>query len=222
MSWQIDRQVHRATRLLELDWLEHGFGTAHSHDWNRQDDLVSLSQIHSDICLVAEGGEGRIGRGDAILTNVPGLRIGVRTADCVPVLIADPVRRAVAAVHAGWRGTAQAIVEKAILAMRDRYGAEARDLWVAVGPSVGRCCYRVGAEVAAQFARWFPERRDLDGPVHLDLREANRRQAVAAGVPPERISVSGACTACSGEEFYSWRRQPEEPRRMVNSIRILK
>lgn len=220
MSWQVQQHVHRAERLLALGWLEHGFGTAFSTDWNVQDELTSLSQIHSDVCVYAAHGPGRIGRGDALMTDVAGLRIGVRTADCVPILLADPRHRAVAAIHAGWRGTAQAICPKTVRAMVERFGSSPDELIAAVGPSIGGCCYWVGGEVARQFKPWFPERHDLDEAARIDLREANRRQLTAAGLLVDHIDVSPCCTACSGGEFFSWRRDRREERRMVNSIRI--
>ncbi len=220
MSWQLEQHVFRAGNLLALEWLDHGFGTASSTDWNGQDDLTSLSQVHSDVCVYAAHGPGRVGRGDALVTDVAGLRIGVRTADCVPILLADPRHHAVAAIHAGWRGTVQAICLKTVHAMVERFGSSPDELIVAIGPSIGGCCYRVGGEVAREFMPWFPERGDLDGAALVDLRETNRRQLMLAGVPAPNIEISRSCTLCGGEQFYSWRKNRLEKRRMVNSIRI--
>ncbi len=202
--------------------MDHGFGTASSTDWNSQDDLTSLSQVHSDVCIYAARGPGRIGRGDAVMTDVAGLRIGVRTADCVPILLADPRHHAVAAIHAGWRGTVQAICLKTVQAMAERFGSFPGDLVAAIGPSIGGCCYQVGGEVAREFTPWFHERKDLDGAALVDLREANRRQLMLAGVPAPNIAISQSCTMCGAGEFFSWRRNRLEKRRMVNSIRIKK
>lgn len=213
--------VYQACPLLELDWLEHGFGSAHSVDWNSETDLVSLSQIHSDICVFASGGAGRIGRGDALVTVTPGLRIGVRTADCVPVLLVDPVRRAVAAVHAGWRGTAQAISAKVVARMREGVGSSPGSLVAAIGPGIGPCCYEVGPEVASQFGEWFPERHDLDRQTRIDLAEANRRQLLRSGLRPDSVCRLELCTCCSGGEFHSWRRNGARAGRMVAAARIL-
>jgi YfiH family protein len=213
--------VYRVLPWLELDWLEHGFGTRQSEGWNEQPELISLTQVHSDVSLYADGSlAGRIGEGDALLTDAPGALVGVRTADCVPILIADDSKRKVAAVHAGWRGTAQAIAAKTVGAMAARFGSHARNLQAAIGPAIGACCYEVGPEVASQFWDLFP---GIAGPAertHLDLPEANRRQLLSAGVPPDRIYLCGLCTACLAEEFFSWRRDRVKHERMVSAIGI--
>ena len=212
--------VYRAVPLLELPWLEHGFGTRLSAAWNQQQDLASLHQIHSDICLYVTGGSGRVGEGDALMTDVPGVRVGVRTADCIPILLVDPRSRAVAAVHAGWRGTAQDICSKTVVAMRRQFGSRPEDLLAAVGPGIGPCCYQVGAEVAVGFQDIFPERDDLDQPAHLDLPEANQRNLLLAGLRRNHVWVARLCTFCSGEEFFSWRRERSQAGRMVSAIGI--
>ena len=172
--------------------------------------------------------EGRaVLRGDGMMTNLPGVFLGIQTADCVPVLVADVRHRAVAAFHAGWRGTLARIVQRGIGTMRLRYGSRPQDLLAVVGPSIGPCCYAVGEEVRyefeSQFAyapQLFSEVYDSDpvrdkypllfltarapghcniGPqIHLDLWEANRRQLLDAGIPAKRITVIGECTACAG------------------------
>ena len=215
------QNVYQALPLLEIDWLEHGFGTSLSVEWNQQAGLVTLSQVHSDICLYAPAGAGRLGRGDALMTDVAGVRLGVRTADCVPVLLVDARRRAVAAIHAGWRGTAEAISRKAVQALGERFGSSPADLVAAIGPGIGPCCYEVGEEVAIRFREWFPERDDLGRRARIDLPEANRRQLALAGLSESRVHVASLCTCCSGDEFHSWRREGQTTARMVNAIRIL-
>lgn len=213
--------VYRVLPWLELDWLEHGFGTRRSEGWSRRPGLISLKQVHSDVSLYSDGSlAGCIGEGDALLTDVPGAVVGVRTADCVPILIADVSKRTVAAVHAGWRGTAQAIAAKTVGAMAARFGSHARDLQAAIGPAIGACCYEVGPEVARQFKDFFPERTNLEERAHLDLPEANRRQLLSAGLPPDRIYLCGLCTACLAGEFFSWRRDPRKHERLVSAIGI--
>ena len=201
--------------------------------------LVTLRQLHSGMIRIVEAEEcakkGRLQtangravlRGDGMMTDVPGVFLGIQTADCVPVLVADVRRRAVAAFHAGWRGTLARIVERGIGTMRQRYGSRPRDLVAVVGPSIGPCCYAVGEEVRHEFESQFAYARELFsevhnsdpvrkkypmlfltarapghsnlGPqVHLDLWEANRRQLLGAGVPAGRITVIGECTACAG------------------------
>jgi YfiH family protein len=216
-----DQFVYRFLPWLELDWLEHGFGSRQSEAWNRRPDLISLKQVHSDVSVYSDGClTGRIGEGDALLTDAPGALVGVRTADCVPILIADVSKRTVAAVHAGWRGSAQAIVAKTVGAMATRFGSHARDLQAAIGPAIGACCYEVGPEVASQFKEFFPERDDLEERTRLDLPEANRRQLLSAGVPPDRIHVCGLCTACLAGEFFSWRRDRRKHERILSAIGI--
>jgi polyphenol oxidase len=216
-----DQFVYRFLPWLELDWLEHGFGTRQSEDWSQRPDLIGLNQVHSDVCVYSDGSlAGRIGEGDALLTDVPGALVGVRTADCVPILIADVAKRAVAAVHAGWRGTAQAIAAKTVAAMIARFGLLARDLQAAIGPAIGECCCEVGPEVAGQFKDFVPEAAGLEERAHLDLPEVNRRQLLLAGVPPDRVYACGLCTACRAEEFFSWRRDRRKHERMVSAIGI--
>jgi YfiH family protein len=214
------RHVYHAVPLLELPWLEHGFGTRRSAGWNRQPGLASLHQIHSDICLYVTGGSGRVGEGDALMTDVPGVRVGVRTADCIPILLVDPTCRAVAAVHAGWRGTAQNICSKTVAAMGRQFGSRPEELLGAVGPGIGPCCYEVGPEVAVRFRDLFPERDDLDRPAHLDLPLANRRQLLAAGLQPEHVWLARLCTFCSGDEFHSWRREGDQAGRMIAMVGV--
>jgi hypothetical protein len=214
--------VYRAVSLLEIPWLEHGFGSRRSTAWNQQSDLASLNQIHSAVCLYAGDRQGRLGEGDALTTDIPGTPIAVRTADCVPVLLVDTRHRAVAAVHAGWRGTVQGIAALAVEAMTSRFGSSPRDLAAAIGPGIDGCCFEVGDEVAVQFRDIFPERDDLQGQTRLDLPEANRRQLIAAGLLPENVSIAGLCTCCSGDEFYSWRRELVRSGRMIAAIAVRK
>jgi YfiH family protein len=216
-----DQFVYRFLPWLNLDWLEHGFGTRRSEGWSQFPELISLNQVHSDVSVYSDGAlTGRIGDGDALLTDAPGALVGVRTADCVPILIADVSKRAVAAVHAGWRGTALAIAAKAVGAMAARFGSQARDLQAVIGPAIGGCCYEVGPEVAGHFKEFFPEGANLEQRIHLDLPEANRRQLISCGVPPDGIHLSGLCTACLAGEFFSWRRDRRKHERMVSAIGI--
>jgi polyphenol oxidase len=208
--------VYQSDRLLQFSWLIHGFGTRLSERWPGK--YTRAKQVHSDIVFAADqpNPPAILGEGDAVITRTPGHVIGVRTADCVPILLVDPAHRAVAAVHAGWRGTVQNIVGKTVERMREEYGTRAGDLLAVIGPCIGECCYEVGPEVAAQFDQLLPDRAD---PRHLNLEEANRRELVAAGVPSEAIEPGSLCTKC-GEEFHSWRRDKEASGRMVAAIGI--
>ena len=208
MFYKDPRQVYRSSELDALPWLIHGFGTRQSDIPGRFANLATVKQIHSAICVAAEGRCGVLGEGDALLEDQPGSAIAIKTADCIPILLVDQRHRAVAAVHAGWRGTVARIAARAVEAMRQRFGAEPRDLHAAIGPGIGKCCYEVGAEVAAEFG----ER----GRTHISLPDANRSQLLEAGVTPERIYASNLCTMCLAEEFHSFRRDGEAAGRLYS------
>ncbi len=207
MFYQDSQNIYRVRELEGLPWLEHGFGTRHSTDISRDPRLATLHQIHSDICLPARGRTGMLGDGDALFESTPGHLIAVKTADCLPILLVDEEHQAVAAVHAGWRGTVAHIAQSAVRGMWQEFGTEARRLHAAIGPGIGECCYEVGAEVAGQFGE--------TGPCHIDLAEANRRQLADAGVPEAQIYVAGLCTRC-GSDFHSYRRDKEKAGRMLS------
>lgn len=132
--------------------------------------LAVIEQIHSDLVHridqnTATAAPSKFLKGDALLSNVPGILLAVQTADCVPILLADAKRRAVAAIHAGWRGTLLRVAEKALGRMRMEFGTSPEDVIAAIGPSIGRCCYEVGSEVAVPFHSQFPGAREwFDGP----------------------------------------------------------
>jgi YfiH family protein len=208
--------------------------------------LVSLLQFHSDAILHFETAPTEPARGDASVTKSKGLLLAVQAADCVPILLVDPKNRAVAAVHAGWRGTLARIVEKTIGRMQMQFGSEAPDLLAAIGPAIGGCCYEVGTEVAASFSGQFPnaaeffdELRTGDEPnpvqwlnmmppghqpppkkVLLDLRKANRSQLEAAGVPATNIFASDLCTGCRRDLLFSYRKEGAQSGRMMSVIGI--
>lgn len=144
-------------------------------------------------------------RADALLTDCAGVVLTILTADCVPILLADSRRRVVGAVHAGWRGTAAGIVAKTVAAMREGYDCDPRDIYAAIGPSIGGCCYEVGEEVAAAFTEAEGALSQKEERRHLDLKEANRLQLLASGLAAERIECSPICTACERERFFSYR-----------------
>ncbi len=206
--------------------------------------LISLKQIHSDVIHLFDAAPAEPYRGDASATNRPGLLLGVQTADCVPILLIDPKTRAVAAVHAGWRGTLQRIVVKAIGKMQMQFGSKPAGLLAAIGPSIGGCCYEVGTEVATQFQsqfaeapEWFDEFRTGDEPnpiqwmnmmppghqpppknVLLDLRKANRAQLLGAGLRAANIFVSDLCTACRRDLLFSYRKEGHQSGRLLSVV----
>ncbi len=202
--------------LSRIPGLIHGFGTRLSEGWPGQP-MATVKQIHSArVVLVQEpGGQGEA---DALITDRSGFVLAVRTADCVPILIADPDHHAVAAIHAGWRGAVSRIVVGSVEAMRQHFGSDPAALIAAIGPAIGRCCFEVGPEVAAEFAALFPERHDLASKTYIDLPEANRRQLMEAGLKADRISSASACTRCDAAQFHSYRRDREQSGRMVTAI----
>ena len=210
--------------------------------------LVTLKQFHSDVIhLFDEAGASTDPcHGDASLTNRPNLLLAIQTADCVPILLVDPKKRAIAAIHAGWRGTLARIAAKTIGKMQMHFGTNPADLLAAIGPSIGPCCYEVGTEVATQFLSqfsdaptYFDEFRTGDEPnpiqwlnmmppghqpppkgVLLDLRKANRSQLLAAGLRPQNIHTIDLCTACQPDLLFSYRKLGPASGRLMSVIAL--
>lgn len=157
---------------------------------------------------------------DSAVSNVPGLTLFITAADCTPLLLWDQERHVVGAAHAGWRGTAGGIAGNVVRAMTDTFGSRPADLVAGIGPAIGPCCYTVGAEVLDTFCRagLEPVVRAHDGAVRLDLWESNRRQLLAAGLPPESIEAAGLCTACHVSTFFSHRAERGRTGRMAGAI----
>ena len=213
MFYKDARHIYRVPALDALPWLVHGFGARDAEIPALFANLATLKQIHSSTCIAGEGRSGILGEGDALVENTPGAVIAVKTADCIPVLLVDERRRAVAAVHAGWRGTVAQIVRRAVDSLHERFGAHPADLHAAVGPGIGRCCYEVGPEVAAHFGE--------QGRAHIDLPAANRAQLLEAGLSPGRIYVANLCTQCLPAEFHSFRRDKEAAGRLHSFVGLL-
>ncbi len=216
--------------------------------------LVTLRQIHSSIVLnvgKADVGDEASNKGDGMMTDEPGILLGIQTADCIPVLIADRKKRAVAAFHAGWRGTLKRIVERGVGRMRFEFGSHPEDLVAAIGPGIGACCYAVGEEVRMEFESQFsyapelffevfdsdpvkekypmlfltaraPGHSNIGPSLHLDLMEANRRQLLDAGLSAENIFVQGDCTSCRTDRYFSHRADHGFTGRSLSVIGILK
>ena len=189
--------------------------------------------------------------GDGLVTALPGIALAILTADCLPVLLADRKNKVVAAFHAGWRGTVRRIAEKGLGIMRREFGSRPQDISAAIGPGIQSCCYEVGEELKEQFESQFSYSRELfrevqsSDPVrekypllfmnqrapghgdlciklHLDLREANRRQLIEAGIPAMQIFASANCTACNTKNFFSHRAEKGHTGRMMAVIGIAK
>jgi YfiH family protein len=196
-------------------------------------ELLPLKQIHSDLIHGFPQKSPDACKGDASVTNRPGLLLCIQTADCVPILLVDPKKRAVAAIHAGWRGTLARITQKAVGRMQLEFGSKPAHLLAAIGPSIGPCCYEVAADFVTKFTAQFADATDyFDEPrsgeepnplqwlnmsppghqpppkgVHLDLRKANRSQLLVAGLLAKNIFTSDLCTACNTGLLFSHRRE---------------
>jgi len=177
------------------------------------------TQVHGDRIVRLDRLPTHPEHADALVTAVPGLAVGCMYADCVPVGLYDPVNRAVAVIHAGWRGTALDIAGKTVKAMRAEFGSRARDLFGVIAPSIGGCCYQVDdvvrlamTEADAEYACAFTP--DTPGHYHCDLQQINRMSLLKAGVREGNIDVSGLCTHCD-PRFYSYRRDGRATGRMA-------
>lgn len=203
--------VFRAESLEQFPWVQHGFGTRLSRRWpgSVAPQLATVKQIHSDRVLLVES-HGPQGEADAMISNVPGIALAIRTADCLPILIADPRNHAVAAVHAGWRGVVSEIASKTVEAMGRHFGSRPEELTVAIGTGIGPCCFEVGPEVSVQFG--------LVGRTKVDLTGTIRRQLGRNGVREGQISTSELCTYCDSTLFESYRRDRDASGRMVAMI----
>ena len=204
--------------------------------------VVTLNQVHGrDVVSIMRDSPPLSERsGDALVSDDPRVAVAVRAADCVPLLLADPTSGAVAAVHAGWRGTAAGASVAAVDVLTREFGAKPDDLIVAIGPSIGACCYEVGSELVDAFAaagharhlidRWFiasPPPRGRVRPIltgverptlRLDVAGANRDQLLLAGVRDAHIHVSGLCTAMHLEILTSYRVEKERAGRLAGAI----
>lgn len=213
--------------------------------------LVTLRQVHSDVVHVVRSPKASQLVGDGLVTNLPGVALGIQTADCFPVLLVDTKNHAVGAFHAGWRGTVKRIVEKGVGIMRLEFGSRAQDIHAVIGPGIQNCCFEVGEEVGAAFHSQFdyadelfhsvqesdpvrekypmlfmnqraPGHGDQCIKLHLDLREANRRQLLAVGVPEANITALDGCTACNPRKFFSHRKERGKTGRMLAVVGVLK
>ena len=181
--------------------------------------LVFTNQVHGDRVRTITAADARDGldageapQADGLMTDVPGVALTVFSADCLPILLYDPVRRVIAAVHAGWRGTASGIVTRAVERMCDCYGTDPANLLAAIGPGISKCCFETHEDVpntmteamgasALQSIEVLPT-----GKFRVDLKGLNARRLELAGVLPEHIAVSGDCTACLPEKYWSHRK----------------
>jgi YfiH family protein len=208
--------------------------------------MLPLKQFHSGLVRQFDSHTSEPVHADAAITDHPGLLLAVQTADCVPILLVDPKKRAIAAIHAGWRGTLRRIAAKAVGHMRMHFGSKPSDLLAAIGPAIGGCCYEVGTEVAAEFLSQFADAPDFfdefrtgDEPnpvqwlnqmppghqpppksVLLDLHKANHAQLRDVGLEDKNIFVSSLCAACRPDLLFSYRKQGTQSGRQMAAIAI--
>lgn len=186
--------------------------------------IVTMRQVHGDrIVEVKDHKLKEAGEADGLITAERGIYLAVLTADCVPLLFLAPEPRLAAVAHAGWRGTLAGIAEKAVRLFENQYGIAAADLEVALGPSIGSCCYEVQEDVLAPLTkRWgrltTANVTEKDGKSFLDLRRLNRDILRASGVPASQLYQAGPCTSCAAQEFFSYRRERSETGRQMSFI----
>ncbi len=180
------------------------------------DRLAIPTQVHGSSVQVAQR-PGTFAGCDGLISDERGVYLAISVADCVPVFLYDPVRPAVAAIHAGWRGSRLGIVATGLDQMRTQFGSVPSDLRVVIGQSAGACCYEVGDEVAREFAEQFIVRRAGKKP-HLDLHAYTLDLLHAFGVRREHVEMLTACTICHPEEFHSYRRDGSRSGRMMGVI----
>jgi YfiH family protein len=213
-------------------------------------ELITLRQVHSDIIHPVDSEPDAPLTGDGLITATPGLLLGIQTADCLPIILVDPKRRALGVFHAGWRGTVKRIVEKGVGELHRWFGSRPGDLKAAIGPGIGGCCYAVGEEVRTQFESQFsyaaslfhevkesdpvrekypllflsarpPGHGELPYRIFLDLVKANRQQLLSAGVPAKSIEASRLCTNCRSDLLFSYRAEKGKTGRMMAAAGIL-
>lgn len=189
--------------------------------------MLSVKQVHGTDALVVDraltSSDRFSGGWDALVTDQRGIMVAVRTADCVPVLLHDPKRKVVAAVHAGWRGAVAGIVGKTISVMEARFGTVPDHLQISIGPSAGVCCYEVDQTVLDKLPEACPDVRRVirgqrGGKAHLDLKMLIKEQARSAGIREDSITCVNLCTICHEELFFSYRREGKVMGTMVSAI----
>ena len=191
--------------------------------------VIAPRQVHSAVVSVHRQGDGippdGVFDGDGLVTDDPSAALLIIAADCAALLLHDPVRGVVAAIHAGWRGTAGNIAAVGVRQMVEAFACDPVDIRAGIGPAIGRCCYEVGADVAEAVAEASPAGAAVfeprpGGKAHLDIVAANVAQLTGTGLRPENIAVAGLCTACRSDLFFSHRREGEPTGRFGSAITL--
>jgi len=186
--------------------------------------IIKLKQVHSHTVIDIANTAAAVDAipGDAAMTGLRGVILGVQTADCVPILVSDKEGRAVAAIHAGWRGTAERIAQATIANIVEKFSLEENSLYAAIGPHIGVCCYEVGEDVTAAISDTSAiETRAEWAKPHLNLAAANFRQLLEAGVPESHIETSSLCTKCRQDLLHSFRRDGKKMGHLLSVIGLL-
>ena len=198
--------------------------------------IVQMHQVHDVKVAVVDRGDltrDELDGYDAMITDLPGVAIGVRTADCIPVLLYDPVKKAAAAIHSGWRGTVSKIIGKTVIKMQSTYASQPSDILAFIGPGICVDCFQVGEEVALKFKetgfdinslwsfRGPKTGNGMEGGHHIDLKEACRQTLVESGLKNENVQISDLCTYEDNHLLYSARKEGIECGRNITYIRIL-
>jgi YfiH family protein len=210
----------------------HGFGTRKFSGFppDIKFELVTVKQVHRSRTLILGSPQRGLARYssfrfDSMITNQPGIALGVRTADCLPLLLLDPERKVIGAVHAGWRGTVEKISQKVVGRMSKSFGTKPANLQAGIGPAIGRCCYEVGEDVVSAFRSsfpWWAEAFSFRGSQlpKLNLIYANVCQLLEAGLRMVNIYKLNLCTCCREDLFYSYRRNKKEKGKQLSFIAL--
>ena len=191
--------------------------------------FVVANQTHSDHIKVIrekktkgwQSLEDAVEDCDALITNIQSVVLTILTADCVPVLLYDEKQKVVSAVHAGWKGTKARIVVKTVEKMKEIYGCDPADIIVGIAPSIGRCCYEVDENVVEHFFDMPESFTPVGKKFMLDLPLINKKQLLGAGIKKENIEMSGICTSCEVDRFFSYRKEQGCSGRFMSMIGLV-
>jgi YfiH family protein len=181
------------------------------------DQVAKSHQVHgSEVLAVRKA--GRFEGYDAMITNVAGIQLAVTIADCTPILLFDPQKKVIAAIHAGWRGTVLQIVRKTLLVMNQEYGSVSKNCYAYIGTCIDHCSFEVGEEVAEHFGVDHKEWNDIKQKYFVNLKAANRDQLIAEGVDPKNIEISPYSTVLNNDDYFSYRKENGITGRMLATI----
>lgn len=222
-------QIFRSKILSGFQNISHGFLNRYYNEnsqnlaaQNKLSNIIKLKQIHSDYVYIIKKFIKDLPEGDSIITDVPGLGIGVYTADCVPILLFDSLNIVVAAVHAGWKGSLLNILEKSIKRMENHYNSDPKNIYAVIGPCIGRCCYEVNEDVASKFIEKYSRADSFlysikGSKYNLDLKKFNCKTLAENGIM--NIDIIDKCTKCD-LRYYSYRREGKDVGSQLSFIGI--